>query len=346
MRVGIVASLCVAILLCAESTPQNLYENGKRYADASVQAFNQLLKTDPESGYVLALLGEVKSKEHEYTAALYAYGEAAKRMPRLRDVHAGLADVYRALGKSQESDEQIAEEAKLGTPDCKAEQLYCEYSAGKFEEVVAALKVRHDPESLYWLTRAYNELSLAALIELGRLPDSMQLHQVKAQIFHDQAQFAESAAEWRKVLELSPGNTDAQHGLATALYQAHDYKANLPELQQLLKKEPTSANLNFFVGDSLLGMEQIEQAIPYLQTAVKLDSTLLPAQASLGLCYARTGEPQKAIPQLKAALSLDNDGTLHYQLAKAYGATGQPALAKEMMAAYQKLHAASSAPAP
>jgi predicted Zn-dependent protease len=346
MRLGVVLFFCIASAASAQRTPQALYENGKRYADASLQAFNQLLKADPESGYVLALLGEVKAKEREYTAALYAYGEAAKRMPRLRNVHAGMAEIYRVQQKPEQAIAETEQEAKLGSPDCSTEPLYCDFAAGKFERVLQAIKARRDAESLYWRTRAYNELSLQSLIELGHLPESAELHRVKAQIFHDQAQFAESAAEWRKVLELSPGDRDAQHEFATALYLSHDYKANLPELQELLKKETQSANLNFFVGDSLLGTEQIEQAIPYLETAVRLDSKLLPARASLGLCYARVGEPQKAIPHLKSALSIDNDGSLHYQLAKAYGATGQSAPAKEMMAQYQKIRKNATAPAP
>ena len=113
----------------------------------------------------------------------------------------------------------------------------------------------------------------------------------------------------------------------------------LPELRQFLNAEPDSANLNFFVGDSLLETEQIEPAVPYLEKALRLDPKLLPAHAALGLCYGRLGQAQKAIPHLKTALNLDKDGSLHYQLARAYQATGQPALAKTMMEEYQRLKA-------
>lgn len=349
MHVGLLLSVLALHVISTQTaaqTPRALYESGKRYANESIQAFNQLLKKNPESGYVLALLGEVKTKEREYTAALYAYGEAAKRMPRLRGVHAAMAEIYRSQGKPEQAASEAEQEEKLGNPDCAAERLYCDFAAAQFERLAHAVQGKQDTESLYWQTRVDNELSLRALIELGHLPDSPELHAVKAQIFHDQAQYPQAASEWRKVLELSPGDRDAEHQLATALYLSHDYQATLPELQRLLQKEPASANLNFFVGDSLLAMEKIDEAIPYLETALKLDSTLLPAQASLGLCYARRGETQKAIPHLKAALSLDNDGSLYYQLAKAYGATGQPALARQMMAEYQKLRNNSTAQAP
>ena len=195
------------------------------------------------------------------------------------------------------------------------------------------------PEGFYWLSRAYNELAEQSFAELGKLPESPELHRVKAQILHDHGQFREAVEEWRTVLKFWPQDRDAQHQLATALYLSRDAKGVLPELQQFLKAEPDSANLNFFVGDSLLETEQIEPAVPYLEKAVRLDPKLLPAHASLGLCYGRLGQAQKAIPHLKAALDLDKDGSLHYQLARAYQATGQPALAKTMMEEYQRLKA-------
>jgi tetratricopeptide (TPR) repeat protein len=90
----------------------------------------------------------------------------------------------------------------------------------------------------------------------------------------------------------------------------------------------------------------VQEAVPYLEAALKLNPKQLPAHASLGLCYGRLNEMPKAIPHLKAALELDRDGSLHYQLARAYQATGQPALAKTMMDQYQKLHKPAAATDP
>jgi tetratricopeptide (TPR) repeat protein len=348
----VVVLVCAAVLaLDAQTTPaaknaQGLYTRGRHFSDLSVQAFEQLLKTAPESGYVLALLGEVKSKERQYTAALYAYNEAAKRMPRLRGAHAGAAAVYTAQGKRDEAAAETAAEQKLGKPDCAIEKMHCDFAAGRFEDVVRAAKLKNNAEGLYWLCRAYNELAIQAFAELGHLPESAELHEFKGRMLRDQGQFRESAEEWRAVLRMSPGDLNARHQLATSLYLSRDYQSTLTELQEFLKAEPDSANLNFFVGDSLLQTEQVEQAVPYLEMAVKLDPKLVAAHASLGLCYGRLGESQKAIPHLKAALSLDQDGSLHYQLARAYQATGQPALAKAMMEKYQQLRKTATAPVP
>src|ERR1700741_1839752 len=112
----------LAVLICAASvlaaqTPKDWYARGRQHGDLSAQAFEQLLKIAPESGYVLALLGEVKTKERQYTAALYAFNEASKRMPRLRGAHTGAAAVYSTLGKRDEAAAAEAAEQKLGSPN-------------------------------------------------------------------------------------------------------------------------------------------------------------------------------------------------------------------------------------
>jgi tetratricopeptide (TPR) repeat protein len=346
--VRLILFFCAAIVLFGQNDPRSWYERGRNYSELSQQAFEQLLKIAPESGYVLGLLGDVKFKDRQYTAALYAYNEAARRTPKLRGMHAGAAEVYTAQGKADDASTAKREEQKLGEPNCAVEKFYCLFSSGRYEDVVKAAKLKKDPEGLYWLCRAYDQLAIQSFTELGSAPESPELHAVKAQMLRDQGQYREAAEEWRTVVKLSPNDRHAQHELAASLYMSQDFKNVLPELQQFLKADPTSADKNFFVGDSLLQTEQVDSAIPYLEKAVKLDPKLLPAHASLGLCYGRLSEWQKAIPHLRAALDLDSDGSLHYQLARAYQATGQPALAKEMLAKYQELKkpAAVSAPAP
>ena len=91
------------------------------------------------------------------------------------------------------------------------------------------------------------------------------------------------------------------------------------------------------MGDSLLETEQTEEAVPYLERAVRLDPKLVPAHVSLGMCYVRLNQPEKAIPHLKMGIDLDKNGRLYYLLARAYGKTGQPELAKAMMEKYREI---------
>ena len=97
-------------------------------------------------------------------------------------------------------------------------------------------------------------------------------------------------------------------------------------------------NLPVQVDEIQVSDEQVDKALPYLEAAVRLDPKLLPARASLGLTYARAGKPAEAIPNLLAALETDEDGSLHYQLARAYQATGDAETAKKFLAKYRKFN--------
>jgi len=115
-----------------------------------------------------------------------------------------------------------------------------------------------------------------------------------------------------------------------------DYAAALPLLQGLLDAQPASAELNYLTGETLLDLQRVEEAIPLLRRAVDLDPKLIAAHKALARGCLAAGKARDAIPHLKAALAADEDGSLHYQLARAYQATGQPDLAKEMLADYEK----------
>jgi thioredoxin-like negative regulator of GroEL len=51
----------------------------------------------------------------------------------------------------------------------------------------------------------------------------------------------------------------------------------------------------------------------------------------------QTGNAAEAAPLLEAALSIDMDGSLHFQLARALQAGGQPDKAREVLAKYQEI---------
>jgi predicted Zn-dependent protease len=343
VRLVLLLSVCLASGLNAQTDPQVVYERGKQYFELSAQAFRQIEKAAPGSAYAMALLGEEMARKRQYSTALDAYNQALTRMPGFRGLQAEVADVYAAEGKPAEASEARAGEEKLGSPDCTTETLQCDFSAGRFNEVIKAAKGKNAPERLYWLARAYYGLALEAFGELDKLPESAGLHRAKAQLLRDERKYGESVEEWRAALRLSPDDRSLRRELAATLYFSQNYRAILPELEQLLKADPDSANLNFFVGDSLLETEQNEKAVPYLETALRLDPKLVPAHVALGMCYVRLDDAEKAIPHLKAGAALDKSGRLYYLLARAYKKTGQPELAKSMMDRYQQLQKASAA---
>jgi Flp pilus assembly protein TadD len=67
------------------------------------------------------------------------------------------------------------------------------------------------------------------------------------------------------------------------------------------------------------------------------------AHSSLGLAYLQAGQAEKAVRHLKAALPLDQDGSLHFQLARAYQGVGNEEEARRVLAKSQQLREAMQA---
>jgi predicted Zn-dependent protease len=175
------------------------------------------------------------------------------------------------------------------------------------------------------------------------LPPSAEQHELKAHIYSRQKRYSEAAGEWREAQKLSPGDTQIQKQLAISLKFSQDYGGALLLFQDLLRRRPESAELNYLVGDTLLDLQRPEEAIPFLKHALDRDPKLLASHKSLARADLAVGKAAEAIPHLKAALATDEDGSLHYQLARAYQTNGQPGLAEQVLADYRKIQGLAAA---
>jgi predicted Zn-dependent protease len=286
--------------------PKAWYGLGKSYESIATSAFEQLRKTEPESCWMLALLADSRATRRQYRSAFYLYRQALDRNPAMGGVHASVAELYRKTGHLDwAADEQSKEPAKPAAVN-----------------------------ALYRESKEYGQLALEAFSHLSALPESVEYHQVRAETMSAQGQHLDSANEWRAARAMQPGNPNFERAVAVELYLGADYQSAAP---LLLKFRPMSADLNYMEGDSLLHLEEAGRAIPYLEAAVRGDPKMTGAHASLGLAYARVSQPSKAIPQLEAALPIDEDGSLNYQLSRAYQATGQPERARQALERYQEI---------
>jgi predicted Zn-dependent protease len=313
------------------------YGLGRCYELLSSTTFEKLQRLAPESAYVLSLLAEARLREQQFSSAFYLYRRALERMPTLHGLHSALAEIYRQTGHPEWAEIEEQREMALAVLDCRSPTLECHFQAGKYENLITAAESANTPESLYWRTRAYNELALTAFDRLGRLPSSAELHELKGHIYNNQKKYSEAASEWRKALELSPTNLQIRKELAISLKLGEDYSAALPLFQELLHQQPDSAEFNYFAGDTLLELQQPKEALPLLKRAAARDPKSVAAQKSLARCQLAAGQAANAIPHLKLVLAKDEDGTLHYQLAQAYRATGQIELSKKMLSDYESM---------
>ena len=324
-------------------SPQVWYGLGRSYESLSGQAFEKLQETAPQSSYSLALLGEMRLRDQQFSSAFYLYRRALEEKPALRGLHKALAEIYRQTGHPDWAETEKKKASQDPLPDCVIQTLECHFIASRFSGLIAAAKGSNIPESAYWRSRAYNELALQAFTQLGQLPPSAELHELKAHIYNSQKRYAEGAGEWREALKLSPADVEIQKQLAISLKLGEDYTTALPLFQELLRQQPGSSELNYLTGDTLLALQRTEEAIPLLKRAVLHDPKSLVAHKSLARADLAAGKATEAIPHLKLALPTDEDGSLHFQLAQAYRASGKPELAKKTLAEYQAIQNSATA---
>ena len=309
----------------------------KAYESLEARSFERISQDAPQSPYAAALIGYSRLDRQQYPSAFFFFRQAEEKLPKLRGLHAALAKVYEETGHADWAAIEEKEEESLPSPSCSTNPAECYFVQNRFIESAKASATNPTAPLLFWAAKAYHQLGLEAFARFASQPESVELHALNAEILHSHKQDNEAANEWRAALRLAPGNRRLEDELATSLFLAHDYKSAMDLIQKLLPSGVSSPDLNFMLGESLLRTEQPDQAVRYLEIALRADSEMLPAHASLGLALSKLDRSADAIPHLEKALALDDDGSLHYTLARAYQQAGNAQRSSELMEQYQRI---------
>jgi predicted Zn-dependent protease len=341
-RYASAASEYRALTTMAPKDPKSWYGLAQSYQGIAEEAFQALQAKAPDSPLIELLLGDVLVSQHKYPQAVQTYRAALARAPGIGGVHESIAEVYELAGKPEWAAAERAKVAAKGP--CTATKAECEFLAGNARAALTAARQADTPAGLYWVVRSANVLATEALASLESLPPSVELHLIRAQMAQTSAQHTAAVAELRAALEMQPGDPAIEVALAEALVAARNFTDALPLLERLTRERPGDPSLMFLYGSALLDSQQIDRALPLLERVTTLDPKLLPAQAALGRAYVQAGQFEKAIPPLQAAAETDEDGSLHYQLARALQAVGRTEEAKAALAVYQEHQAAGANP--
>ncbi len=320
--------------------PKVWYGLGRAYEAIAQRSFESLEKTAPGSPWWLYLAGEVRFKLGRNTAAFTLFRAALEKQPAFRGVHAALAEIYRKTNHPEWAAVEDELERKLPAPACATPAPECDFLKGRYQQALSAALRRNTPQSLFWQSRAANELARQSFTRLSQLPPSVESHQILAELYRNQGRHADSIKEWRTALELAPGDPHLQQELATSIYMSRDYSAAEKLVRELLAQDPRVAELQFILGDSLANQQRLEDAVPVLEKALSLRPDYPAAHAVLGRALLQTGQARQAIPHLQAGLSMDTDGSAYVQLSRAYRAIGEQKLAADMIYKYQEIRKA------
>jgi len=220
----------------------------------------------------------------------------------------------------------------------------CSFSTGDFLTASrVAQRQKANPATLvrglYWETKADQKLAVATLTRAGEInPDSPRMHVLTGDVFRQKRRWSEAESEYRKALAIDPTSRGARLNLGIVLFTELKTGEALEIAKSLLTEAPDDPEANMLAGEILVQEHEFEAAEPYLSRCRKLDPDLVPRlHVLLGQVYAATNRIPAAISEYKLGLVSDEDGSIHYQLARLYEKSGDKSAAAEEIRISQQL---------
>ena len=205
----------------------------------------------------------------------------------------------------------------------------CAYFTGNYKlasnasEALAAA-APHSLAAVYWSINANEHLAFIALDKFQQLePGSSRTHLLLGDIYRQRMRFEDAEAEYQSALAISPRDPAALIGLASAYLGDGNIGKARETAQLALDLTPDDPELNLLMAEALISNQELASAEQYLQKALNAKPQMvLHVHALLGEVYANAGKTQQAIDQLVLGIKSDEDGSLHYQLARLYRKMG------------------------
>jgi len=205
----------------------------------------------------------------------------------------------------------------------------CAYFAGDNERafsVATQLQALqpHSPEALYWSIQANQRLALQSLARFQQLEsDSARSHVLLGDILSQLERFDDAQEEYSKALTIAPSDPAALLGLASAYLSNNNIQKAMETAREALQQSPQDPELNLIMAETMVARDQFAEAEPYLMKSLNAKPQMLGhVHALIGKVYAETGRPREAIEQLKMGVSSDENGSIHYLLARLYRQIG------------------------
>lgn len=195
------------------------------------------------------------------------------------------------------------------------------------------------PELLYWKARCYKKLALAAYLKLyAAAPDSDRAHELNADTYAARDEDEKAVGEYRLALAQRPHLPNLHYEIGRLLWKGYKTDGARTEFEAELKMNPRHVGALTSMGTICLYEHEPEEALGFLQKARALAPENIDVHQYLGTAYLQMQKYNEAVKELKIGIRQDDEGKIHYQLAKAYQALGQKAEASAQFAASSALN--------
>src|SRR5215468_4261246 len=137
--------------------------------------------------------------------------------------------------------------------------------------------------------------------------------------------------EYKRAISLNRNYATAHHWYARLLLGWRDQES-LDQIQQALKLDPVSPNINGLYGDYLMETRQFEKAVEQMRETVELDPQQYNSRMRLGFAYANLNRYAEAESEFKKAEEISPGSVNSFgALAYVYGLEGKQTEAERML---------------
>jgi tetratricopeptide (TPR) repeat protein len=195
------------------------------------------------------------------------------------------------------------------------------------------------PTGLYWESKADQRLAITAFTRAGETDaNSPPMHVLLGDIYRQKERWEDAEQEYQKALTLEPQNQSASLGLAIALFSNGKSEEAFAVDKALLKETPDDFVENLLAGEILVHRDLFADAEIYLNKCRGTKEKPTPRlHTLLGEVYAATNRIPEALSEFELGLVNDEDGSVHYQIARLYLKIGDKAKADEAFRASKQL---------
>lgn len=158
--------------------------------------------------------------------------------------------------------------------------------------------------------------------------------------------WATAEREYKRALELNPGDARAHHWYAGYLTYQGRTDDGIAEEKRARDLDPLSLPINNALAGRLLVAGRIDEAQEQVKKTLDLDARFPPAHQTLGWVDLNSGKQEQAVHEFQDALQLSgaNDVDLMLDLGFAYAVTGRRDEAEKILSSLKRLHDQGLAP--
>jgi tetratricopeptide (TPR) repeat protein len=245
----------------------------------------QAAKLAPANANVQNALAQAHAAAGKHAEAEAAFAKATELDPKLYSAHVNRAKLLIASGKVAEAEAAAR----------KATELAPQHGMGF--AVMAEAMLAKDPKNA---GTAINEAQQAAFL----LPHSSYVQYTVGRIFEAMGNYTQSAAAFRKALEVDASHTPARVALVKAQIRAGNHDAALEEAKKLAEDNPNDGDAQLVYGRLLVHKEKFLEALEPLERATQLLPNDGDAFALLASAYLKNSQYDDAIAAYKRGVEL------------------------------------------